>query len=400
MLRFITASSLLVCSAFATGACERTKSANPLSPDVAGPIPGVAISAPKPVDPPLGAQVVRESTPLTLTAENATTSGERTLFMQLQVATDQNFQTLVHHAERVELGGDGRTSYRLPELLGAGYTYYWRVRAVDGANVGPYSYTATFSVIDPVVIEAPTPVEPIGAITTNKPVFRVRNGRIEGTTGVYYRFEIATAPDPNAVVAVLTVAPGANGETTLAIGDLPYAHTFYWRVHGSDGSTQSDYTPLISFTTPKPPATPGGGGGGGIGGGGTGSRTPNPAPGMRLPAPNALPTVQAVANQYPQALLNSCQEHGGTWQFMDALVDALRLGDTRFGYGWKRGNVGDPLMDVVTYNWSGDPDEGTRNIYTFDAIGGHCGSNPVPNWNNTQPDGGPGQTSWTGRGRF
>jgi hypothetical protein len=54
----------------------------------------------------------------------------------------------------------------------------------------------------------------------------------------------------------------------------------------------------------------------------------------------------------------------------------------------------------VGYNWSSDRDEGTRNVYTFDVIVGHCGPNPGTSWNNTQPGGGPGQSAWTGRGRF
>ena len=37
---------------------------------------------------------------------------------------------------------------------------------------------------------------------------------------------------------------------------------------------------------------------------------------------------------------------------MDTLVDTLRLEDTRWGYAWKRGVVGDPLQDLVAYNWS------------------------------------------------
>ena len=43
----------------------------------------------------------------------------------------------------------------MPAPLGAGYTYYWRIRAADGANTGPYSAVSTFSVIPPVLIEAP-----------------------------------------------------------------------------------------------------------------------------------------------------------------------------------------------------------------------------------------------------
>ena len=402
-MRFRSISALLLCSAVLTTGCESAKSSNPLSPDIAGPIPGVSITAPKPLDPPQGSQVVNKGTPITLTAENATTSGPRALYMRFELASDANFQTLLHQADRVDPGADGRTAYRMPEPLGTGHTYYWRSRGDDGANTGPYSSTSSFSVIDDVVIETPTPVEPAGKLTTNRPVFRVRNGRISGTTGAYYRFEIGTAPDPNAVAAVITATPGSNGETIISLGDLPWATTLYWRVYGTDGTTQSPYSAVVSFTTPTAPtpaAPPGGGGGGGGGNPGPGGRTPDPAPGARLPEPQMFSTVAAVANQYPSLFLNSCQEHGGTWGFMDTLVNTLRQSDTRFGYIWKRGVVGDPLLDVVGYNWSGDPDEGTRNVYTFDVIGGHCGSNPVPVWNNTQPGGGPGASVWTGRGRF
>ena len=44
----------------------------------------------------------------------------------------------------------------------------------------------------------------------------------------------------------------------------------------------------------------------------------------------------------PGALPNSCQDHGGTWQFMDQVVDTLRTYDTRWGYNGKRGNANDP----------------------------------------------------------
>jgi hypothetical protein len=389
---------VLLCATVIAG-CETAKSSNPLSPDVAGPISGVAITAPTPIDPPQNGEVVSDGYPMTFTAQNATTNGQRQLFLQLQVASDFNFTTLVHHNERVEFGADGTTKYRMPELLASDRVYYWRVRAADGANTGPYSFTSAFSLVNAVTIETPMPLEPAGQLNTNKPTFRVRNGRVENTS-VYYRFEIATAPDPSAIIAINTVAPGSNGETTTSLGDLPYSKTFYWRVYATDGTHHSGYSAMVSFTTVSAPGGGGGGGGGGTGGGTGGSRTPNPAPGQRLPEPNGFPIAQAVASQYPHYLFNSCQEHGGTWQFMDALVDALRKTDTRYGYGWKRGVVGDPLMDVVTYNWSADPDEGTRNLYTFDVIGGHCGSNPVPVWNNTQPGGGPGATSWTGRGRF
>ena len=400
--------ALMLCSAVVTIGCERAKSANPLSPDVAGPIPGVAITAPKPLDPPQGSQVINKGTPLTLTAENATSSSPRALYMQFEVASDVNFQQLLHQADRVNPGADGRTAYRLPEPLGTGFTYYWRSRADDGANVGPYSFTSSFTVIDDVVIETPTPLEPAGKLTTNRPVFRVRNGRISGTTEAYYRFEIGTAPDPKAVAAVITATPGSNGETTISLGDLPWATTLYWRVHGSDGTTQSPYSAVVLFTTPSapviaPPAPPPGGGGGGRPPAGPGGgRTPDPAPGSRLPLPNMSATVNAVANQYPFLLLSSCQEHGGSWAFMDALVDTMRQTDTRWGYNWKRGNVGDPSMDVLDYHYGPGADEGSSDVYIIDVIGGHCGSNPTPVFNDVTPAtlAGGGIGRWTGRGRF
>ena len=112
--------------------------------------------------------------------------------------------------------------------------------------------------------------------------------------------------------------------------------------------------------------------------------------------------VQDVADEYPAALRNSCQEHGGSWEFMDLVVDRLRQIDTRWGYNCKRGNCGDPSMDVIDYNYGSERDEGTTNVYIIDIIGGHCGSNPVPVWNDvtgvTASQGTIGR--WTGRGRF
>jgi hypothetical protein len=406
MNRFRSISLAVLCATLATAACERAKSSNPLSPDVAGPIPGVSIGAPTPLEPPQGGQVVKNGEPVTLLLENTSTSGQRPLHLQLQVAVDANFGQLVHHNERIEPGPDGRTAYRMPEELNANTTYFWRSRAADGANTGPYSFTSQFTVVNPVVMETPTPIEPSGPIATNRPTFRVRNGGISGTEGAYYRFELATAPDENAIVAVVTTTPGSNGETAISVGDLPYGRTFFWRVHASDGTTQSNHSAMISFTTPNPPAGPSPGPGGPTPGTpnipSTGARTPDPPPGARLPLPNGFPVVQAVANQYPSFLLHSCQEHGGTWQFLDVVVDTLRQSDTRWGYNWKRGNVGDPSLDIVDYNYGPGGDEGTTNVYIIDVLGGHCGPNPSPSWNDvtgaTAAGGAIGR--WTGRGRF
>ena len=100
---------------------------------------------------PVGAQVVSDGQPQTLLIENAGSSGQRALWLQVdsgrRTAASRRSCT---RRDRVTPGDDGRTLYRLPEPLASGHTYYWRSRAADGANTGPYSAVANFSVIDPV----------------------------------------------------------------------------------------------------------------------------------------------------------------------------------------------------------------------------------------------------------
>lgn len=235
--------------------CEQAKSANPLSPDIAGPIPGVQITAPQPLEPSPGATLVGQSSDITFTLANAETSGQRPLMLKLELSADANFAQVLHQADRLTPGGDGKTTYRLPEPLGPGYTYYWRARAFDGANEGPFSSVAHFSVVEPVVLEPPVPIEPVGQIASNRPEFKVRNGRISGTEQAVYRFEIGTAPDPSAVAATVTVAPGSNGTTSVSFGELPFGQTLYWRAIATDGTTSSHYSTVVSFRTPNAPTS-------------------------------------------------------------------------------------------------------------------------------------------------
>jgi hypothetical protein len=320
------------------------------------------------------------------------------------VATDFDFRQIVHQADQVQLGSDGRTLYRMPAPLGAGYTYYWRSRAVDGANSGPYSETYAFTVVPPVILDAPQAMAPSGNITTSRPDFRVNNGAIANTSGVAYRFELARDAGFGQIVSIVTVPVNGSGSTTISVGDLPYSTTFYWRARGSDGTTESPYSNVLSFRTPAAPAAPPPGGGGVPGGvpTGPGGRTPDPTSG-RLPLPSyGAGVVQAVARANPGALANSCQEHGGSWQFLDQVVDTLRTYDTRWGYNGKRGNANDPSLDVVTYHYGAGPEANSTAVYIIDVIGGHCGATPSPSWNDvtdvTVNSGTIGR--WISRGRF
>ncbi len=398
--RRIATALLVAASALGVTGCERVKSANPLSPAIAGPIPGVEITAPKPLLPEQNKQIVATEQPLDLLIENAGTSGVRPLWLDVQVATDLSFQQVVLQTERLTPGDNGRTNYRIPALLPAETTYFWRVRAADGANTGPFSSVASFRILEPVILGAPTPLSPIGQITGIRPEFRIQNGSVSGPAGpLFYRIDIATTP---AMVngSTLSVAPGPGGITVASAGDMLPNTTYYWRVSQSDGQYSSPYSAVVEFRsgTPAPvlpsPINPGPVGSGG--------RTPNPGPGGKLPLPNMFHVVQQVALEYPNALGNSCQDHGGTWEFMDRLVDRLRTYDTRWGYNWKRGVVGDPSLDVVDYNWGNNADEGSTQVYIIDVIAGHCGSNPQASWIDVTDVtfGGGSIGRWTGRGRF
>ena len=125
-------------------------------------------------------------------------------------------------------------------------------------------------------------------------------------------------------------------------------------------------------------------------------RAPDPAPGQRLPQPDILGIVHEVANQYPQAFRNSCQDAGGTWEFLDRLVDRLRLVDLRFGYNGRRGDPNFVGRDEVGYHYGAGASENNREVYVWDVIAGHCGTNPQPNNLDMTEFGG----IWLTRGRF
>jgi hypothetical protein len=128
-------------------------------------------------------------------------------------------------------------------------------------------------------------------------------------------------------------------------------------------------------------------------------RTPDPAPGQRLPKPNEGLFIVQLHGERPDLVARSCQpESGGTgtWEYMDYVVDRLRLKDTRWGYNSRRGVPGDVARDEVAYHWGPGPDEGSRDTYAFDIMVGHCGTNPTPSWQDMTDFG----TLWTSRARF
>jgi len=243
-------------------ACEVTKSENPLSPSVAGPIPGVVISAPALVNPPAGAGLKAKQQPVTLTIQNATTTGVRPLRYRAQLAADSRFSSVLFTAANLAPGSNGKTSVSLQSELPTDRTYYWRVRAEDGANTGPYS-TSTFTILAPVVIDPPVPVAPVGGttVTSTKPLLRVNNAHRTGPAGaIKYRFQLAADGGFLALVGDARVSEGG-GQTTKAFGGLTVGARYYWRVQASDPETTSPWSRVENFlvaAAPPPTPVPGG----------------------------------------------------------------------------------------------------------------------------------------------
>jgi hypothetical protein len=151
-------SAWLVCLLTAVAGCGVEKSENPLSPSVAGPIAGVQISAPRPVEPAPGSKLKASQQPIRLVVENANTNGVRPLSYTFEVSSDSAFQTQVYARSKV-VPGSG-TTFIMLEPLGIGKGYYWRARAEDGANTGPY-VTASFEVLPQPELGAPALISPI-----------------------------------------------------------------------------------------------------------------------------------------------------------------------------------------------------------------------------------------------
>jgi hypothetical protein len=268
MGRNIRTLSILAGVALAVAACEQVKSANPLSPAIAGPIAGVTISAPTLMTPANGAQVAVNAQPVVLSVQNAETTGVRPLSYAFQIAADASFASPLFTQNGVAPGADGRTSLRLTQNLAPEHTYFWRAKAEDGANTSDFSEPLRFQVYTPVILGIPELLTPEdgATLTTTAVKLEVKNASVSGpVVGLQYLFEVA--PDAslaNRVVAV-EVTPGS-GTTSYTTQPLAPQTRFFWRVRAFDASHTGDPSPIRSFVTGGSTAAPPPSGGGGSNG--------------------------------------------------------------------------------------------------------------------------------------
>ena len=139
-------------------------------------------------------------------------------------------------------------------------TYWWHVRAVDGANIGPYSAAHAFELFTPVAVGVPQLRSPIGGGITNnrRPSFEADLPTITGpATRVTLEIEIARDPAFKELAARLTKS--ADGESvSVTPTQFAWDRTFYWRARvtarGREGDVVGDWSKTASFRTPAQPA--------------------------------------------------------------------------------------------------------------------------------------------------
>lgn len=358
----------IAASVAALSGCGVEKSRNPLSPSIAGPIEGVSISAPKPVM--LDAGLIRVTDqPITLQFNAATSDSERPFWYEIEVSTSDRFDSLVHEAREVQPSGDATESYRIP-VLDAERQYFWRVRALDGANTGPYSEEAVFEVYTPVTVGRPAPVSPVGATTVDglSATLTVRNARVTGPAR-NVRYEFQWAADVNLSQGVGTAtAPAGDGNTSTTVHNLQSGTRYYWRsravangrapapVAGAWSQTESFMTPSPTVTPPQPPRP---------------TQTPQTAPGKGqcCPPPNRFSVVQAVISATGNLYREDIQ------QFTQRVAECLAAEDG--DWGRRLNDSGAVGKDTVAYRTSKGRGSGP---YSIDIMRGAESSDPHPHW--------------------
>jgi hypothetical protein len=269
-------------------ACQAQKSANPLSPAIAGPISGVSISAPGLLQPTQGFKFKDTQQPIQLVVQNATTTGVRPLSYTFDVATDAAFSNKVFSRAGVA-PGDGKTTVQI-DMLPIGQSYFWRARAEDGANTGDFA-SAAFDIFPKAAVNPPAAIAPINnaVAASTTPALTVSDASIVGPVGpLTYEFQVASDQAFSQLVAAGIIAEGA-GQTTFHSSALAASATFFWRVRASDGQTTSNWSGVQAFRTPAAPA-PG--------------PTPNPTPGAACVSSDPLTLIACQRNKFGHMTAN------------------------------------------------------------------------------------------------
>ena len=214
--------------------------------------PSVTLTTPRLLTPAMGAEIANASQPITLTVQNATSTGSSPLTYTFEVATDGQFSNKVFSKDGVAADAGGQTSLQI-STLPAAKGYYWHARAQQGSATGLFTPAVNFAVGPAIVIQPPRLASPgVGAtVTGSRPTLTVTDSTATGPVGtVFYRFDVSTSASFDTILATGTVQQQA-GQTSYTLSqDLATGQTYYWRVVATDPAdgVSSAYSSVGSFT--------------------------------------------------------------------------------------------------------------------------------------------------------
>jgi len=344
----------------ALGGCETSKSSTPTAPTVAGPIPGVNITAPAMLEPAQGFKFKESEQPIRLLIQNATTNGVRALTYTFEVASDANFATKVFSRSAVPPGDNNRTSVQV-DRLEIGRAYYWRAWAEDGANTGAIA-TAAFEIYPKAAVNPPVPVSPADneRIATASPTLTVTNATFAGPVGsLAYEFQVGSDQAFTRLLSAAIVKEGP-GRTSFSSAALPNGQMLFWRARASDGETTSLWTVVEVFHTPAAPAP---------------SPSPSPAPspgggGGSCASSSGPAIIACIQAKYPDKTVpvSSLGQRQDNMKFLrDRIIEAGLCGGNTYGWNLKRGGP-ELSIDVIAWKRS-DGNMGVDIGFDYDNIG-------------------------------
>ena len=328
---------------------------------------GVRLGVPQPLAPVDGATV---STRPVFRVENGTVEGDAgTVTIQVQVATDDVFMNVVASGE-TQARPRGETNVALSSALMADTAYWWQARAVSSGPAGQFdgswSGAERFRTAA-IALGAPEPLHPIdGATTTTlRPLFNVRNGKVEGTTRtVTIQIEVATDSSFMPVVGQAETHARPRGETNLQLVDeLKPVTEYFWRARAqlkSDPGIVSDWSAAGRFSTPDPSTAP----------------TNAPGRGNCCPPPNRFDIVQAVLGRTGDLYRRDVPT------FTQRVAECLAVTDG--DWGRRRNDSGAIGKDTVAYRTSRGSGRGP---FSIDIMLGASSNNPRPHWSIQEHDG-------------
>jgi len=192
-----------------------------------------SVASAVPVLPATGAVINFYTQPVTLVVTNGVTTGVSPLMLTFEVATDAQFAHRVFTRDVPQADG-GRTSVTL-DPLPADTTYTWRVRTA-AAETSAASPSSTFTLGSEVVIDTPTPIQPINdGLADARPTLTVRNAAHRGPAGaLVYRFDISPDASFTATLTSGTALEGGGTTSFTSAAEVPLATLLYWRARAQD----------------------------------------------------------------------------------------------------------------------------------------------------------------------